>query len=796
MRNPLASLVDPAMYKHVSSDDDKTTLKHKNGHVLTIAHKMLSPAMQSQLKALSGAGREAETSDQEQESRSPYGKVIVKAKGGEVNPKLEQSKKMPSCYADGGNARKGDPEPQTLSMQQEGTPPPVPKTQEEKNTDYKKGFEKGPDMPSLQEMWERLKNAKAGGGAVEASMEYAEGDKVAIPDTKDATASKQGSHPSIDVPANVGGAKSLGEAWDRLTHPMASGGKVRKYAEGDPDIGGVPKITGVPPRSSTNASEDMPYGADFIGKALGHGLKAVLNASGAAASGLKKDYEDVKGGASEVYDYGKAVSKSAAPEVMSSPVAQDIAARLKEEPPPTSNIQVLPQDQGQPPDQSQVQTGAPPSGQQPPQGQTPNNVPDAMDQAMLNAKNKLETGYREEQAGLKDKSAAVTALGKQNAGILQTNINANQDAQDAFAAGNKTLNDERLAHIQDIQNGHIDPDKYWDNHSKFATALGLIIGGFNPTNQPNGAFEMMKYQMDQNIKAQEKNLDSDQNLLRANLEQWHNRRDAFDATRLMQADIVNQKLLKSAADLDAQGKGQQAADIRMQAGKLMMDFAPIQQQFAMRQAMIKLSQGGSRVPGATGKMLSYADMSDPEWAKNKRAAYYEPFDKPGGVSIGSKPLPPEVMNSLNSHQKFDETARMLASTIQQNRGNLKVLMDPTNPASKLAAQQAMILQSLFREGTLGTVYREGEQPLLDKAIKGNPLSLVNYFSELPKLQGLMDSNMKFRDILAGSYGLQAPPEQRSQPHMPQQAAPQTQTRNGIKYQQVNTTAGPVWRQVK
>lgn len=44
--------LDLKQFQHVKSDDKTTTLRHKDGHELTIAHKALSPEYQEQLKAL------------------------------------------------------------------------------------------------------------------------------------------------------------------------------------------------------------------------------------------------------------------------------------------------------------------------------------------------------------------------------------------------------------------------------------------------------------------------------------------------------------------------------------------------------------------------------------------------------------------------------------------------------------------------------------------------------------------------------------------------------------------------
>lgn len=60
--------LDLTKFKHEKSDEKTTTLKHKDGHMLTIANKALSPKMQEQLKALAP----------QEESKKEY------AKGGKV----------------------------------------------------------------------------------------------------------------------------------------------------------------------------------------------------------------------------------------------------------------------------------------------------------------------------------------------------------------------------------------------------------------------------------------------------------------------------------------------------------------------------------------------------------------------------------------------------------------------------------------------------------------------------------------------------------------------------------------
>lgn len=80
--------IDPRDYTHISSDAKTTTLKHKRGHTLTIAHSVLKPSTQMMLRALSKIPQENQTEGQKQEAQDQhqYGKVIMKADGGNIAP--------------------------------------------------------------------------------------------------------------------------------------------------------------------------------------------------------------------------------------------------------------------------------------------------------------------------------------------------------------------------------------------------------------------------------------------------------------------------------------------------------------------------------------------------------------------------------------------------------------------------------------------------------------------------------------------------------------------------------------
>ena len=65
--------LDLNQFQHVDSDDKSTTLKHKQGHTLTIAHKSLSKEAREQLESLASSSKKDKTSKD-----VGYGKTTVK----------------------------------------------------------------------------------------------------------------------------------------------------------------------------------------------------------------------------------------------------------------------------------------------------------------------------------------------------------------------------------------------------------------------------------------------------------------------------------------------------------------------------------------------------------------------------------------------------------------------------------------------------------------------------------------------------------------------------------------------
>jgi hypothetical protein len=407
---------------------------------------------------------------------------------------------------------------------------------------------------------------------------------------------------------------------------------------------------------------------------------------------------------------------------------------------------------------------------QPEQPQTPQvPQPDPMDQAIAQGQGMLEQGYQNQLQGLQQEAAVKGQIGEQQAQQIEQNLNAQNTAKAAYQQSFNQMEQERQAIAQDMAENHIDPEKYWTGdaqgnggHSKIMAGLGMILAGFNPTSNPNAAINFLKFQMEQNLKGQEMEMGKKNNLLTNNLHQFGNLKDAADMTRLQQADILHNQMLMAASQAATPAA---KAEMLQKAGALQQQFAPLRQQFVMRQAMMKLanSTDGNTASNTAPyeHMLQYMRLMNPEQAKEMEGRLIP------GVGVAKIPLPKEARDQIINHTKLEQALQDLNQFTHTH-----TTLVPGSRDYNVGAQKAMIVQTMLREGLLNTVYREGEQPLLDKLIKSNPANFLKEFNTLPQIKELMRNNQAQANTLKSNYGIpikQAPPEQ------------QYKTVNGVKY---------------
>ncbi len=594
--------------------------------------------------------------------------------------------------------------------------------------------------------------------------------RVYVPEQKPEMPSKQ--------PGNTLDYNKLREEKKIINRNESSKPPQRKMMADGGDIGGVQDITGVP---NSAVPQEQPQDPDRAALQQAYNTYANMGANPNDPTNQNVNSDAMFGPKGEAPKNFNPLAWKAAEEKLkldqdktaeattdqAAKIAEDNQVRQRAGLPPLPNpalqqpsagvAQPLPQAGDQSQQAPQPQVAAP-------------QTQDSQQGASFDPYSMAQQGMNLELAGTKAGAKAQGDLGQAQAQALQKSIQDKQLAQDAFRQSFADLDGERKAHIADIQNGYIDPNKYWEGttdkdgnqvggHSKMASALGIILAGFNPSGKPNAAIEFLQHQMDQNLESQKANLGAKENLLSANLHQFGNLRDATDMTRLMQADVVQQQLQKAAADA---ATPQAAAAAQAASGAIMSKYQPIAMQLQMRQAMMRMySQGAS--PGAFEQGLNMMRVVNPEAAKEMESRYVP------GVGLGSTPVPAEARQKIIATKDVNDVMNRTLQFAKQNAGSV-------NPTVR-AQGQALFneLQSKIRTAEDQGVYKESEANFMRQTLGGNPASFLANYTTAPKVRELQAIKQQEYNNLLGTYGIkgQALPKA--------QEGPQYKTVNGVKY---------------
>ncbi len=191
--------------------------------------------------------------------------------------------------------------------------------------------------------------------------------------------------------------------------------------------------------------------------------------------------------------------------------------------------------------------------------------------------------------------------------MLDQGVQQQQKLMNDYQSTHQNLQNEYHNFISDYQKQHIDPQHYLNSQStgqNISTAIGLILGGMGGglTHQGNAALDFLNKQIDRDIEAQKGNMDQKKNLLAANMQQFHNERDAVDMTRAMQAGIISNKLEEAALK---SGNPLLQARARQAAGQLELQNNQLFSQMAIRQTLQNgQGQGTSAMNPATNIRLN------------------------------------------------------------------------------------------------------------------------------------------------------------------------------------------------
>lgn len=717
--------LDLKQFKHLKSDKNSHTLQHRDGHVLTLAIKGLSPENQKQLQALCG--------------------------GGEVRG-----------YAEGGDVQNEETPKSAIGQEiqkQELTRSPNPMRGLDLNT-------QAPVLPLTSEqdqahLLQQTQSIVAPPLTQEEQIRLLQGTPAEQQAALDNAAGFVG-----------GGINNIGRQAARLPYsPVVQKGLDRELVEAQKMlISGEAKQKAIADKVAAGREARAAVKAKLKGDvpAQTEGVAAAvptLKSSGFAEGGAVE--EDVPPPAEETAPSFQPSSgpltvgpsgvnpsannaPAAPPRLSPEQLQQDsIAQNLAALPPLSSDLNAAAKEEAAA--EQALQPASPSSSAN--KGSEPPGYEDLYKQ-----------GYTNTIAGLKGEAKAKQDLAQEQAQILERQIQAKQKAADTFAQQFKSLDDERKAHIMDIQEGHIDPNKYWTgdkngngSHSRIMAGIGMLIAGFNPTSNPNAAVQFLQHQMDQNLEAQKANLSSKQNLLAANLRQFGNLKDATEMTRIMQNDVVMNELQKASAKAAAP---QAQAELQKAMGAFQTDSMQRAMTLSMRHAMMNLNSQGAPAEESIDAMINMMRMTNPAMAKEMEQR------RVPGFGLATVPVPETVRQNIISHQNVDRAMKEVLNFAQKHSGSL----DP-----KIRAQGAAMmnqLQSQIRVAENQGVYKESEAHFMKETMGDNPAHFFAKYQTVPKIKELQHQKHAELGQLLQGYGLKAP----------QQAAePQYKTVGGIKY---------------
>lgn len=351
-------------------------------------------------------------------------------------------------------------------------------------------------------------------------------------------------------------------------------------------------------------------------------------------------------------------------------------------------------------------------------------------------------GYQDQLQGLEEQYKAEKDLASLKEKELQKSIEQQQKSFNYLQQASKDFQNEWAKISNEIDKGAIDPERYWQNHSKVASAIGLILAGFNPSSAPNAAAQMLQFQMDQNLKAQLANLNSKHNMIAAAAQKYGSLRSGVEA-----ANIFQQQMLAKQLDLASTKVADPAAKARMLqlSGQLKLQAAPAIMRFNIMQGAMKAQQEGN-----AGQYLQAMRFVDPAMAKEMEARFVPSGSNPTKGDFATIPIPEKAREEMVSRAALQEEAHKLRMWARQHSGQLYAM----NPADVTYGKAlAAAVQDAYRRANGQGVFKESEANFVKSIVADDPTAFFNKMRIDPKYKALEDSNLTQLNGVRKGYGL-------------------------------------------
>lgn len=261
--------------------------------------------------------------------------------------------------------------------------------------------------------------------------------------------------------------------------------------------------------------------------------------------------------------------------------------------------------------------------------------------------------YEIEKQANTQEAQAIAKQGKaENQAVQDTsNLIANMPTQNDIVAHNKEASDKLY---QAYANKELNPDHYWEDHSKVGAGIGVLLGGLGQVlgADKNGGLEAIKEGINRDIDAQKNSQDQKMNL-------WKMNREALGSDEAANLATQNQLYTGLKYKID-QAASQAKGPIAIARAKAAN--AAIDQKIQVNNSLLGLHKGLSNQAGGGSEQefinnLNTAQRVSPEMAKEAQSKYLP------GIGVSTKPLSPAEQGSLMAYKDLDmaiEDARKFA----------------------------------------------------------------------------------------------------------------------------------------
>lgn len=730
--------LDPRMFKHVKSDHKSTTLQHKQGHVVTIAHNVLSPRMQTQLKALANVGKEDQTEAQSQETQDQQprkmaegGKTMpselgdgspmpMMAEGGHppcLNPNCSsKGQSHPNCKCYGGNmAEGGKPKSRCASRQAHD-----PGCQY-----YTEGSGVSPQGQMIRHNTELDKrHAK---DEAKGRMEHERMIKPKMQGLADGGEAKEQNETQI-IPD---------KGYGKIIRILAEGGEVLHEGPMTPDLHKAmsPKMYADPegPVSKDDSAPQADPDQVMTPMNQGHQPQAPVNIN--INSGPQPQAQAPQESGPEMLkrrmgDAGNFIRKA----VVGEPIGPDGM--------PVQSQAEQPQPQGMAPQRAPAAVA--PQPQQQPQAEQPQPAlpPQPQPQAAMSMPAGPPRQAVEPDPFTQTRDAAIT-----------------------------DMSNEKNAWGQDLKDGHITPKTYESlfadksTTGKIGTIFGMLMSGAGSglAHQSNAVIDMMNTQIKNDLQAQEKSKDNAQNYLK--LAQQHEL--AKSQSKVLTADAalkakalaniyMNQaalhKLVGMAGTLPTGSPEWQRAQqgLAMLSGQIdnadlnLMDRAAIGE--AQFNSFANPAQGQGNSEEAFNQQQKQRLLMGPKG--QAMAQFSSAKHLPGYEGEATRDIPEDKRSTINAMSTLDDKGRDVLGYVKAHTGTW-------NPQTRAVAQQKIEeMKNFYNESIKGGALTQGRLGWYDEQFAKHPTDILSQLmGSTAKLNEMVNSNAHRRDLEVKYLGL-------------------------------------------